>query len=190
MAVIKTRSNGGTNEKEFMPLPTDVYQMEIAEARIEENQYAEPRKDGTKPEQLVITWEVSRVSEDQGEAGVLGGEKVWQRLNPYYGPVRDGGDSRFKMFIDSLLRQGVLKDFDPDAFDTDSLIGIEQRVTVEEYVKTMGPNAGKPGNRVTSVMPLRKAKAQPSEQAAPTVQRATPRTNSPVNMGDPAEIPF
>jgi hypothetical protein len=66
-----------------------------------------------------------------------------------------------------------LSRFDPDNFDTDSLIGIEQKVSVEEYKKTMGVNIGQPGNRITQVMPLvRKKTASPRAQAAARPQRA------------------
>jgi hypothetical protein len=162
MPVINTQSRQGGGSGDFKLLETDVYRCKIVSATIEEDQYAEPLNDGTKPLRLVLRWEVSEVSEEQDEEAV--GCAVWQRLNPWYGTTRDGGPSRFKAFIDGLREQNMLSVFDPNAFDIDALVGIEQRVNVEKYAKTMGPNAGKPGNKVVAVMPLRR----PKKEAKPT----------------------
>lgn len=169
MPVINTQKskggNGGGNGTMTL-LETDVYRMQIKRAVIEEDQFAEALADGKRPEKLVLTWEVSSVTEEQDEGCV--GLAVWQRFNPYYGPVRDGGVSKFKAFIDSLREQGFLPDFDANMFDTDSLIGIEQRVSVEKYIKEMGVNKGSPGNRIASILPLkRKAQAAKPATAAP-----------------------
>lgn len=158
MAIINTqerRGGGGTGD--FKLLDTDVYRMKIADATLEEDQFAEPLNDGTKPIRLVLRWEVTETSDDQDEE--LTGCAVWQRFNPWYGAVRDGGVSKFKSFIDALREQGHFPGFDPNAFNTDDLVGIEQRVSVEKYTKTMGPNAGKPGNKVVGVLPLKRSKA-------------------------------
>lgn len=165
MTIINTQArSGGGSDKAFVVLPTDVYRMKITKATIEENRFADPLNDGTKPQQIVITWEMTQLSEDQQDAADEAGEDwstcaVWQRFNPYYGPVRDGGVSKFKAFIDALREQGYLEDFDPNTFDTDSLLGVEQRVSVEKYKKSQGENAGKPGNKVVSVLPLKRGKA-------------------------------
>jgi hypothetical protein len=163
MAVINTQGRG-SKTSEFALLETDVYRMKIARASIEQNQYAEDQPDGTKPDQLVLCWEVTEPIGEQDEE--VAGLSVWQRLNPYYGPVRDGGVSKFKQFIDMLRQQGHLADFDPNAFDTDALLGIEQRVSVEQYIKSQGPNVGKPGNKVTGVLPLRPLKKGAKPAAA------------------------
>lgn len=158
MAVINTQARrGGSASGEMELLETDVYRMKIARAVIEENQYADPLADGTKPDQLVLTWEVTEPIGEQDDEVV--GLAVWQRINPYYGPVRDGGVSKFKAFIDSLAEQGLLKDFNPAEFDTDDLVGLEQRVSVENYIKSQGPNTGKPGNKVVAILPLSRKKA-------------------------------
>jgi hypothetical protein len=165
MAVINTQARGKKTDGEFPLLETDVYRMKIARASIEQNQYADDLPDGTKPDQLVLCWEVTQATPDQDEEVV--GLSVWQRMNPYYGPVRDGGVSKFKQFIDMLRGQGHLEEFDPNAFDTDALLGIEQRVSVEQYIKSQGVNVGKPGNKVTGVLPLR-----PAKKAAATAKTA------------------
>lgn len=145
---------------EFALLETDVYRMKIVRATIEADQFAEKRKDGTQPDKLVLCWEVSEAGPEQDEDVV--GLSVWQRMSPYYGTIREGGVSKFKAFLDSLADQGLIE-LDPSAgFDTDSLIGIEQRVSVEKYTKTMGQNAGQPGNRVSAILPLKRKAAKPA----------------------------
>jgi len=158
------QGKGGSASTDFVVLPSDVYRMKIIKATIEENRFAEPNKDGSKPQQIVLTWEVTSLSEEQAEAMVeveqdWDSATVWQRFNPYYGPVRDGGVSKFQAFIDSLREQGYLKEFNLELFDPESLIGVEQRVNVERYIKSQGENAGKPGNKVVSVLPLKRPKA-------------------------------
>lgn len=171
MTAYNTQRGGTGSTAEFTILETDVYLMEIVKSTIEENQYADPNKDGSKPEQLVLTWQVYELTQDQAEtegAEDYLEQKVWQRLAPYYGPVRDGGVSKFKAFIDGLRDQGLLEDFDPQAFEPESLVGIKQRVSVEKYTKGQGPNAGKPGNKVVTVMPLRRK--APTKKAAPRLK--------------------
>lgn len=164
MATINTRPNKPSTDKEFVLLPSDLYRMKIKRATAEENRFADALPDGTRPLQIVLIWEVVSLTPEQEEAAEEAGQEwvgagVWQYLNPYYGPVRDGGTSKFQQFIDSLREQGHLDDFDPDAFDPESLIGIEQRVNVLLAPKTMGDNAGKPGNKVVAVLPIKRAKA-------------------------------
>lgn len=170
MAPINTTARrNATTSSDFVILPSDVYRMKIAKAVIEENRFGEVQADGTKPLQLVITWEVTTLSEEQADAAADAAEAwvgaaVWQRINPYYGPVRDGGVSRFKSFVDNLRAQGYLTDFNPEMFDPESLVGIEQKVTVEEYIKSQGDNKGSPGNKVVSVLPIKTARVRREEQ--------------------------
>jgi len=158
---LNERSSGGSTMSGERPiLPTDIYRMKIIECGIEENKLDAPNKDGSFKKQIVITWEMAALTEEQQEIADERGEdwsevRVWQRMNPYYGDVKDGGPSKFKAFIDKLRAAGYLPGFDLDAFDTDSLVGAEMRVSVSEYLKTMGPNVGKPGNKVLDVTPLR-----------------------------------
>jgi hypothetical protein len=188
MPVINTQDRKGGSTSDFVLLPSDVYRMKVTKAVVEENRFAEPNKDGTKPQQLVLTWEITTLTEEQQDAATEAGQDwntaaVWQRLNPYYGPVRDGGVSKFKAFIDSLRDQGYLEGFDPQAFDIDDLLGIEQRVNVEMYLKSQGENAGKPGNKVVSILPLKRGKTNGK----------TPAKNQPVAVGaeeDNSDLPF
>jgi hypothetical protein len=162
MTTIKfNQGKGGSDGKDFVVLPSDVYRMKILKATVEENRFADPEKDGTKPLQLVLTWEMTAISDEQREAMEEAGEdwntaQVWQRMSLFYGDVRAGGPSKCKAFIDGLREQGYLEGFDPDDFDLDTLAGIEQRVNVERYIKGQGENAGKPGNKVVSVLPLKR----------------------------------
>lgn len=165
-------------------LPTDTYVMTIAEAAMEDDKFASPDRDGNQPQKLVLTWEVSKLSPEQEDAGIKLGEKVWHRINPYFGTVKDGGPSKFMAFVQSLVGQGLLPsgDFTPSDF-----VGITQRVLVEEYIKTMGANAGKPGNKVTSVAPLT-VQRRPQR---PMVQPAnTPVKPLPTEGQDAEDLPF
>lgn len=184
MAVINTQARTGSGNGTMQLLESDVYYMTIKRAVIEEDQFADPRKDGSRPEKLVLTWEVSRVTDEQDDACI--GLAVWQRINPYYGTIREGGPSNFKAFIDGLRDQGLLPDFDPVSFDTDSLIGIEQRVSVEKYAKTMGANTGQPGNRVKQIMPITRRKNAPKPPPAP---KNTPQPIDAEEI-DESQIPF
>jgi len=163
-------------------LPTDIYTMKITEAALEEDKFAEPQRDGTKPMKLVLTWEIHKLTPEQEEAGIRAGEKVWHRLNPFYGLVKAGGPSKFKAFADSLIEQGLI----PPKFGPGDLVGVIQRVSIEEYIKTMGQNAGSPGNRVTSVASLTRARRSVPTQPVPS-RPVTPMTETEVVE---AELPF
>jgi hypothetical protein len=166
MAIIDTKGKGGGGSGgDFKLLETDVYRAKIMAATLEEDQFADANRDGNKPVKLVLRWEVTQAGEEQEEDCV--GCAVWQRFNPFYGTVREGGPSKFMAFIDALREQGYLEGFDPAIFDTDILEGIEQRVSVEKYTKTMGANAGKPGNKIVGVLPLRRAKGVKAPKNAP-----------------------
>jgi hypothetical protein len=180
MAIINATA-GNYTATAFELLPTDVYRMKIKKAEIRPNTFAEPLEDGTQPDQLALIWEVSETIGDQDE-GVVG-LSVWQNLAPWYGTGKRG-PSKFKILMDSLMSQGLLpNDTDFDAFDTDVLIDIEQRISVEEYTKTMGQNKGQLGNRIVTVMPLKAMKKQ-----APT-NRPVPR-NVPRAIEGDENLPF
>lgn len=156
---LNERNGGGSSESRPV-LPTDIYRMKIVECGIEDNTLEKPNKDGKFKKQLVVTWEVTALTDEQAEVAEERGEtwlgvRVWQRSGLYYGDVKDGGPSKFKAFIDKLRKAGYLSNFDLDAFDTDALVDIEMKVSISEYTKTMGANAGKPGNKVTDVTALR-----------------------------------
>jgi hypothetical protein len=151
---INTTARSGNGEG-YALLETDVYLMEVKAATIEEDKF-DLEKDGTGKLKLVLRWEVYEATAEQDEECV--GLAVWQRLNPVYMTVKGGGDSKFKAFVDGLQAQGLLPDIDLADFDSEVLVGIKQRATVEKYKKTMGANAGQPGNKITGLMPVRRAK--------------------------------
>jgi hypothetical protein len=168
----KLNNRGGGQSTDRPVLPTDTYRMKIVSAKLEEDNYGKPGADGQLPIQLVVTWEIASLTEEQREAATEENQdwndvRVWQRLNPYYGTVKAGGPSKFKAFIDNF-RQQKLIEFEMAAFDPESLVGIEQKVGIERYLKTMGENAGQPGNRVTMIAPLaRKRAAAPAQEPTP-----------------------
>lgn len=187
----KFNATAGTYDtKTFEVLPTDIYRMKIVRADIQQNTFAEKKADDTYPEQLVLCWEVTQVIGEQDE-GVVG-LSVWHRIAPWYGDTKRG-PSKFKALVDSLVEQKLLSDeLDLNDIDTDWFVGIEQRVNVEEYIKTMGQNQGSPGNRVLTVLPLtKKPLAKAAQPARPQVglRKNTPQ---PIDGEEvPAgEIPF
>lgn len=185
---LNERSGSRTNEDgtpiKRPVLPTDIYRMKIVECSIGDNNF-ELGKDGKPKKQLVVVWEVSALTDEQAEIADERGEewlgvRVWQRSGLFYGNVKEGGPSKFKAFIEKVRAAGYLPAFDLDAFDTDELVGVEMKVSVSEYIKTMGENAGKPGNKVLDVTALR--------------QKGTPKMaprNVPVNIdAASAGVPF
>lgn len=155
-------SSGGTTTDRPI-LPTDMYRMKCIEAEIKDNTFEKPNKDGTQPQKLSTVWEITSLTEEQSEAAEEAGEtwvgvRMWKDFAPYYGDVKDGGPSKLKEFIDSLRSQGHLANFDPDSFDLEALVGIEQKVSVLNYTKTMGPNTGSQGNKIAGFAPLKTKK--------------------------------
>lgn len=157
---LNQKTSGGAASGDRPILPSDIYRMKIVDAQIEDNTLDKPNRDGSFKKQLAITWEVSALTDEQEAEAEERSEKwigvrVWQRIGLYYGDVRDGGPSKLKAFIDKFRAAGHLPNFDLDAFDIDELVDVEMRVTIQEYIKTMGVNAGQPGNKVTDVSALR-----------------------------------
>jgi hypothetical protein len=185
---LRGNRNGGGGSGEARPvLPTDNYRMKIVEAKLEEDNYGKVNKDGTKEEKFVVVWEMSVLTEDQQEAEAEAEEdwstvRIWSRFAPYYGDVRAGGPSKLKEFIDGLREQGLLPNFDPDSLEPESLVGIEQRVSVVRYIKTMGPSAGQPGNKPSAYSPVRQPKK--AKTAAPAPQPVA------VEADEDGDIPF
>ncbi len=162
MAQVDTTKPQEAAGEQYDILPTDVYVMKIAESKREEDTF-NTNKDGSHPIKLLIVWELERLTDEQDE-NIAIGTRVYQRLNPWYGITRDGAPSKYKTFVDNLIQQGLVEPLFDDETD---LVGIVQRVSVEQYTKTMGTNKGQPGNRVVSVMPLRGKKAtQPPRRTA------------------------
>jgi hypothetical protein len=174
-----TAGNGNGSTADFVLLPTDIYRMKVIKSVYGENQFGEPDKNGKKPMQIVLTWEVTTLTEEQADA-MTEAEQDWdtatvpQYLNPFYGDVRAGGPSKFKAFVDKLQEQGYLEGFDPGDFDSDIFLGIEQRVNIQCYTKTQGDYAGKLGNKVIDVLPLKVAKKRRPAVAAGVVEEELP----------------
>ena len=130
-----TPKAGGNGGGDFVLLPTDIYRMKVIKSIYGENPFSEPNKDGTKPMQITLTWEVAELTADQAdEAEALGEEwdnaTVPQYINPFYGDVKAGGPSRFKALVDSLVAQNLIADFDPADFDPDCFLGVGEHPEV------------------------------------------------------------
>lgn len=156
-------SSGGTSNEDRPILPTDIYRVKCTESEMEDDTFAKPDKNGQLPQKIKTTWEVTRLTPEQDEAAEERGEEwvgvhVWHRFNPYYGTVKAGGPSKFMEFIDLVRAQGGLPHFDPEDFDITDLVDIELKASIAEYTKTMGENAGKPGNKITAWAALKPAK--------------------------------
>jgi hypothetical protein len=164
-----TKSNGSSAMGGERPvLPADNYRMKIVAAEMRENKLEKPDENGVFPQSLSITWEVTALTDEQQETAdereeEWTGVRVWQDFNPYYKITRAGTPSKFKAFIDVLVDQGLIPDFNPVMFNTDSLIGIEQKVLLRVHIRTQGANIGKPINKVVEVGPL---KRKPAAKAA------------------------
>jgi hypothetical protein len=132
------------------PLETDVYECVIESCKYEQSIF--PEDDGTLPMKYVIVWK-----EEES------GNYLWERYNPFYGSTKSGAPSKWKAFLDGLDAQGLLPggQFDPEA----ALPGIRQRLSVQKYIKSKGANAGQPGNKVTGVLPMKKAAPKEDELA-------------------------
>lgn len=185
MATINTtQSQRPRSTEQFELLPTGMYRVEIKRASLEPNTYGEQLPDGSYPDQLVLLFEVFSATEDQDE-GVVG-LAVWARMEPWYGVTKKGA-SKFKLLIDALLAQQSIT-WDPENFDTDDLIGQKLRAMVELYKKTMGPNIGQDGNKVTAfatLKPQKPVKAAPAAPAPAAKPAAAPaRRNVPVAVAE------
>lgn len=159
-------------------LPTDTYLMKISEASIEDDKFAEPDRDGKQPQNIVLIWEIARLTPEQADAGIVVGERVWHRIRAHFGTKKDGTPSRFLAFIQSLVEQKLLP---AGEFTVNDLLGIQQRVVVEQYTKTMGANIGQLGNRVSSVSPL----TVPRRTKQPIVQ-----PQAVAEQTDEVDLPF
>jgi hypothetical protein len=164
-------------------LPTDSYIMKVVEAGLEDNRFGTPDRDGNLPKQVVLTWELSKLSAEQEEAGITLGEKVRQYINAYYGVKKDGTPSAFMALVQSLVEQQMLPEGE---FDVEDFIGITQRIAVLEYTKEKGENAGSQGNKVTAVNPLKlQRKTRPMVQP-----NTTPTKPLPSTPADSEDLPF
>lgn len=159
-----TRSGGSTNSEDRPILPNDNYRMRIIESKIEDDMF-DKDKDGTPRKKLVLTFEMAELTPAQQRAAKKANQdwseiRMWHRINPVYMLVKAGGPSKFKEFLDNLAEWKLL-DLNLAAFNTDSLVGIELMCMVVKYTKTMGDNAGKPGNKIVSFAPVEAEDSEP-----------------------------
>lgn len=156
------RTGGGTSEARAI-LPTDTYRMKCLEAKLEDDTFAKPGPDGALPQKVALTFEMSILTDEQQEIAEERDEdwstvRIWHRFNPYYGDVRAGGPSKFKEFLDNLVSWGLLPSLNLEAFDPGIIQGVELKCSVVQYTKTMGENAGKPGNKIAAFAAVRNGK--------------------------------
>lgn len=189
---------GSTSTGEARPvLPTDTYRMKCIESKMEDDTFAKPLPDGTLPQKIALTFEVTVLTDEQQEAADEAGEewgevRVWHRFNPYYGDVRAGGPSKFKEFLDNLVAWGAIGTLNLDAFEVESLAGIELRCSVLNYKKTMGENVGKPGNKITGFAPVRTkgAKAPKNTPQPVNVAETVPAASTNTAIESDEDLPF
>ena len=183
-----TMRTGGAGSGEYLPLPEDIYVMKILESDITLSAFKD-EKTGEDQYQLALTWEISRLTEEQREADVDDSRWVKQWFSLFYGETKKG-PSKLKAFIDSLCSQGLLKEFDETTgeIDSDWFLEIEQRVTV-------GVNP-KGYNTVVMISPLRKKGPAAPRNAPQRIEQApvTParpaRAPAPVAVADDDEALF
>jgi hypothetical protein len=166
------RTGGGVSEAREA-FPADTYICMVNQAEMTESQFKDEKSGATKY-QIKLTWEVCQLTPEQEEAELEVGKWFFQWLEPYYGETRNG-PSKFKAFIDSLQEQGMLATFDPADFDTDDLIGLKQKVTVQEFKRADGTL----GNKVTGVLPLKPRKRGAQSAEPQDIPPSRPRPASP-----------
>ena len=181
-----TMRTGGAGSGEYLPLPEDIYVMKIRDADVTISAFKD-EKTGEDQMQLALTWEISRLTEEQREADVDETRWVKQWFSLFYGETKKG-PSKIKVFIDSLRSQGLLEEFDETTgeIDSDWFLGIEQRVTVGVNIKGY--------NTVVMVSPLRKKGPTATRNAPQRIEQApvTPvrpaRAPAPVAVADDEEL--
>lgn len=189
MAPIQIRT-GGSTTSEYEAYPADTYYCQIRQAEVTESKFKD--KDGNAQYQLALVWEVTRLTAEQEEAGIEPGKWFRQWFSLYYGETQRG-PSQLKAFVDSLSAQGLIE-FDPDAFDPDTLIGLEQRVSVG----TKFAQDGREVNAVLGVAPLKIAKKSakpapaPAKNAPQHVAQARPQRPAAAQAEDDEDegLPF
>lgn len=196
---LNQRSGGGASSGTARPIiPSDTYRMRCIEADVQEDNFAKPDRDGHRPEQVVLTFEMSVLTDEQQEIADERGEewdtvRVWHRFAFFYGDVKAGGPSKFKEFLDNLVTWSLISTINLEAFELTSLVGIELKCVVTEYKKTMGDNAGKPGNKITGFAPVRVKGAKAPKNTPQIVDVADVKPAASVadeNTEDDKDLPF
>lgn len=194
------------NGSDFKLLPADKYIMRIVAADEVDNTYAKPNADGTPKKQVMIRWELERLTMAQkarrdntpdtedfdpenyylAEDETLDdGTTVMQYMTPLYATLKDRDTGNtvptpWKVFLDTLAAQEIIE----DEFDLDNLLGVTQLVEVAKEPKKQGKNAGKMGNKVTKIGPV------PSKKAAAQPPRRTAVATTPAPQTDDDELGF
>jgi hypothetical protein len=204
MATFKIQTEAPRGGSAGDVLPDGEYTLTIDDAKIEEDQFAQPERDGSIPQKLVITWllEEQDITPRQKKRGAKPGKKIWSRYGLFFYTKSDGNDTAFKALLTALdgatNQEGVAFDLaefeaNADAFEPADLIGIKARCLVETYKKTKGANVGQDANKVTKVLPVEdeadEEPAPPARRPAAAPRGAVPPKNRPQPVGDD-EIPF
>lgn len=178
---LNQRTSGGMSGEARPVLPTDIYRMRCIEAKMQDNTFEKPNKDGSLPQQVVLTFEMSQLTDEQQELMEEADEdwttiRIWHRFAPYYGDVKAGGPSKLKEFLDNLVSWGSIPPLDVEAgIDLESLAGVELKCSVLNYIKTMGVNLGNPGNKITGFAAVRAGKkAKNTPVPLKSVEEITP----------------
>ncbi len=166
------------NGSDFQLLPSGKYIMRIVTAEETDNTFAKPNADGTPKKQVMIRWELERltpIQEQMLEEGLEDdetldiGTTVIQYMTPLYATLKDRDTGQqvatpWKTFVDKLYEQQIIG----EEFELDNLLGTVQLVTVNKEPKKQGKNAGKMGNKVAAIGPVqtRKQAAQPPRRTA------------------------
>lgn len=188
MAINLTQRSGGSMSQERPVLPTDTYRMRIMDAKMEDDTFAKPNSDGSLPQKLALTFEITTLTEEQQEAAADAGQewdevRIWHRFNPFYGPVREGGPSKLKEFLDNLVTWGLIPELDLEAFAPESLVGVELKCSVVQYLKTMGANKGQPGNKITGFAAIKNKRKNVPQPVKPADVQSAARD-------DDEDLPF
>jgi hypothetical protein len=184
----RTAVRTGSGQREYLPLPKELspYYMRIRSAETALSNFKD--KDGNDQYQLLLTWELTRLTDEQVEAEVDESRWVKQWISLYYGETAKG-PSKLKVFIDELRSQGLLEDFDPDAeeleVDDDWFVGIEQKVTLGvkgEFNEVLMISNPRPPKRAGAAAPPAPKKNAPQHVSqAPKVR---PAANTPADEDD------
>lgn len=191
MAINLTQRSGGTTSSDRPVLPTDTYRMRIMDSKLEDDTFAKPGSDGTLPQKLALTFEITTLTEEQQEAASDAGQdwddvRIWHRFNPFYGLVREGGPSKLKEFLDNLVEWKLIPELDLEHFAPESLVGVELKCSVVNYKKTMGANKDKPGNKITGFAPIKTKRKNAPEPIS--VAKTAPAASAEDDGDEP--LPF
>lgn len=200
-----------TDETEWIPRPSGLYHLRCVEAQIAPSQFPD-KKTGELRDELTVVWKFL----DAPQHPEAPKKDYWQVLYDHMPPIPGSGPRgpyRFKQFIDRLYELKLIpREYeiagpgeDPKQGD---LVGIEIAGMIKNQPLTMGPNVGRPTNKLVDWLPIEElprgrssgitppaTPAPPAEPPAvprrtaytpPTAQPADP-FNDPANAGEPPD---